>query len=126
MTAPLPSELPHQGASPRSPLGGVELPETIKLIVGGSSVGTFSFKPARYYRKPLYDNLFASSSSEDEDDPEVESVAAKNIDDDNQHIAQSGDTSDDVDSSCYGNEDTRTTSNMGTSKYKEEIAVGAS
>ena len=55
--APLPSELLHQGAIPRSPLGGVELPKTIKLIAGGSSVGTISFKPTRY-RKLLYGNLF--------------------------------------------------------------------
>ena len=92
LTAPLPSELPHQGAIPRSPFGGVELPKTIKLIAGGSLVGTISFKLARYYRKPLYHYSFDSSSSEDEDDAEVESVAAKNIDDDKQHIAQSGDT----------------------------------
>ena len=96
MTVPLPPELPHQGAIPRSPLGGVELLKTIKLIAGGSLVGTISFKLARYYRKPLYHNLFDSSSSEDGDDAEVESVAAKNIDDDKQHIAQSGDTSDEV------------------------------
>ena len=67
-----------------------------------------------------------SSSSEDEDDPEVEAVAAKNIDDDNQHIAQSGDTSADADSLSYGNENNRTTSNMGTNKYMEEIVVAAS
>ena len=47
----------------------------------------------------------------------------KNIDDDNQHVAQSGDTSDDTDSSSYGLEDTRTTSNMGTHKHMEEIVL---
>ena len=73
-----------------------------------------------------YGNIFDSSSSEDEDDPEVESVAAKNIDDDNQHTAQSGDTSNDADSLSYGNEDTRTTSNMGTHKHMEEIVLGES
>ena len=46
LTAPMPSLLPHQGVIPRSP-------KTIKLIAGGSSVGTISFKPARYYRKLL-------------------------------------------------------------------------
>ena len=37
------SIIPHQGAIPRSPLGDVELPKTIKLIAGGSSVGIISF-----------------------------------------------------------------------------------
>ena len=36
LMTPLPSELPHQGAIPTSPLGGVELPKTIKLTAGGS------------------------------------------------------------------------------------------
>ena len=49
----MPSLLPHQGVIPRSPLGGVELPQTIKLIAGGSLVGTISFKPARYFRTLL-------------------------------------------------------------------------
>ena len=89
-------------------------------------MGTISFKPARYYRKPLYGNLFESSLSEDEDDAEVESVATKNIADGKQHIAQSGDTSDDADSSSYANEDTRNTSNMGDNKHMEEIAVAVS
>ena len=75
----MPSELSHHGAIPRSPLGGVELPKTIKLIAGGSSVGTILFKPARYHRKLLYGNLFDSYSSEDEDDPEITSVAAKTL-----------------------------------------------
>ena len=95
----------------------VELPKTIKLVAGGSSVGTISVKPARYYRKLLYGILFDSSSTEDEDDPEVASVAAKNIDDDNQHVAQSGDTSNDADSASYGLEHNRATSNMGTHKH---------
>ena len=119
----MPSQLPYQGTIPRSPLGGVELPITIKLIAGGSSVGTISFKPARYYRKLLYGNLFDSSSSEDEDDPEVASVAAKNIDDDKQHVAQSGDSSDDADSSSYALEATRTTSNMGPHKTYGKIVL---
>ena len=34
---------------PRSALGGVELPQSIKLFAGGAFVGTISFKPARYY-----------------------------------------------------------------------------
>ena len=114
LTARMPSLLPHQGVIPRSPLDGVELPKTIKLIAGGSSLSTISFKPARYYRKLLYGNSLDSSSSEDEDDPEIASVTVKNIEDDNQHIAQSAETSDDGDSSCYGLEDTRTPSNMGT------------
>ena len=119
----MPSQLPYQGATPRLPLGGVELPETIKPITGGSSVGTISFKPARYYRKLLHGNLFDSSSSEEEDDPEVASVAAKNIGDDKQHIAQSGDSIDDADSSSYTLEDMRTTSIRKTLKCMEEIVV---
>ena len=47
----------------------------------------------------MYGNLFDCSSREDEDDPEVASVAAKNI------------------------EDTRTTSNMGTHNHMEEIVL---
>ena len=50
----------------------------------------------------------------------------KNINDDNQDVAQSGDTSDDADSSSYGNEDTRVTSNMGTHKHMEEIVLAGS
>ena len=50
----MPSLLPYQGVIPRSPLGGVELPQTIKLIAGGSFVGTISFKSVRYYWKPHY------------------------------------------------------------------------
>ena len=78
-----------------------------------------SFKPARYYRKPLYGSLLDSSSSEDD---EIASVTAKNIEDDNQHIAQSAETSDDGDSLSYGSEDTRTSSNMGTDKQMEAIS----
>ena len=47
----------------------------------------------------------------------------KNIDDNNQDVAQSGDTSDDARSSSYGNEDTRATSNMGTHKHMEGIVL---
>ena len=126
LAAPMPSFLPHQGIIPRSPLGGVELPHTIKLIAGGLLVGTISFKPARYYRQPLYGNSFDSSSSEDEDDPEIASVTANNIEDDNQHISQYSETSDDGDSSSYGIEDARTPSNMGTDKQMEETVVAGS
>ena len=79
LTAPMLSLLPPQGVLPRFPLGGVELPQTIKLFAGGSFVGKISFKPARYYKKLFYGNLFDSSSSEDEDDPEIASVTAKNL-----------------------------------------------
>ena len=84
-------------------------------------MGTISFKPARYYRKLLYGNLFDNSSSEDEYDPTIASVTAKNIEDDNQHIAQYGETSDDGDSSSSGLEDSRTKPNMGTDKQMEEM-----
>ena len=124
LMASLPSELPHQGAIPNSSLSGVELPQRIKLIPGGSVVGTVSFKPARYHRKPLYGNPFDSSSSEDEDNPKVQSVVAKSIDDDN--LAQSGDTSNDTSSLSCGNEDTRTTSKLGTHKWMEEIVLSGS
>ena len=87
---------------------------------------TISFKPVRYNWKLLYGNLFDNSSSVDEDDSEVASVAAKNIDDDKQHVVQSGDSSDDADSLTDALEDTRTTSNMGTHKHMEEIAFAGS
>ena len=122
LTAPMPSQLPYQGAILRSPLGGVELPKQSNQLL----VGHHWFKPARYYRKPLCGNLFGSSSSEDKDDPEATSIAAKNADDDKEHVAQSGDSSDDADSLSYGLEDTRTTSNMGTHKHMEEIILAGS
>ena len=109
LPAPMPSLLPPQGVLPRSPFGGVKLPQTfIKLIAGGSFVGTISFKATRYCKKPLYGNIFDSSSSEDENDPENASVTTKRITDDSQHIAQYSEKSDEGDSLSYGNEDTRT------------------
>ena len=87
LMSPSPSELPHQGDIPTSPLGGVELPKTIKLTAGGLVVGTISFKPERYQSKPLFDNLFDSLSSEDDDDHEVKSVVGRIIDDDNNDVA---------------------------------------
>ena len=89
-------------------------------------MGTISFKPARYYRKPLYGNLFDSSSHEDEDDPEIASVTVKNIEGDNQHIPQSAETSGDGDSLSFGLEVTRTPSNMRTDKQMEAIMVAGS
>ena len=44
-----------------------------------------------------------------------------NIEDDNQHIAQYSETSDDGDSSSYGLEDTRTTSNMGCNRNLPKV-----
>ena len=38
----LPSELPHEGTIPTSPFGGVDLPSTIKLIVGGMVLDTIT------------------------------------------------------------------------------------
>ena len=52
------------------------------------------------------------TSSEDEDDAENASVTAINIEDDNQHIEQYCETSDDGHSLSYGLEDTRTPSNL--------------
>ena len=40
----LPSLMAPQGVLPRSPLGGDELPETIKLITGWSFQGDISFE----------------------------------------------------------------------------------
>ena len=74
LPSPLPSLLPPQGVLPGSPLGGVELPQTIKVTTGGSSVDNISFKATRFYNKLLYGNLFDNSSSEGEDDPEITSV----------------------------------------------------
>ena len=117
-----------QGVLPRSPIGGVELPQTIKLITGGPFVGTtpISFKATRCYKKPPYGNLFDSSSSEDEHNPEITSDTLKKYADDNQHIAQYGETSNEGDCLSYGNEDTRTPSNMGTNKQMEDIVVAGS
>ena len=120
---PLPSSLPPQGVLPRSPLGGVELPQTIKLIDGGSFLGNITFKATRFSKKLLYGNLFDSSSSEDEDDPAITSVIQMKLTDDNQDIAQYSETSTEGDSSSYGNEGTRTPFNMGTDKLMEEIVV---
>ena len=42
-----------QGLLPRSPLGGVELPQTIKLTAGGCFQGNICFEPTQYYKKPI-------------------------------------------------------------------------
>ena len=49
LSAPLPSLLPPQGVHPRSPMGCIELPQTIKLIAGGSVLGNISFKATQIY-----------------------------------------------------------------------------
>ena len=89
-------------------------------------MGTISFKATRYWKKRLHGNLFDSSSSDDEEDPEITSITPKKFTDDNQHIAQYSETSDEGDSLSYGNEDTRTPSNMGTDKQMEDIDVAGS
>ena len=53
LSASLLSLLPPQGVLPRSALGGIELPQTIKLIAGGSVQGIISFKATWIYKKPL-------------------------------------------------------------------------
>ena len=53
LSASLPSLLPPQGVLPRSPMGGIELHQTIKLIAGGSVQGIISFKATWIYNKPL-------------------------------------------------------------------------
>ena len=41
----MPSSLPPHGVLPISPMSGIELPQTIKLIAGGYVQGIISFKP---------------------------------------------------------------------------------
>ena len=53
LSASLPSSLHPQGVLPRSPMSGIELPQTIKLIAGGSVQGIISFKATWIYKKPL-------------------------------------------------------------------------
>ena len=50
LPSPWPSSLSPQGVLPRFPLGGVELPQTIKLIADGSSLGNITFKATRFYK----------------------------------------------------------------------------
>ena len=86
-------------------------------------MGALSFKPEGYDRKPLIENLFDSSSSEDEEDPKVKLVAGKSIDDGNHDAAQSPAACVDTDSLSYGNEDYRSTSKMGTCKLMKETVL---
>ena len=119
LPSPLPSLLPPQGVLLRSPLSGVELPQTIKLIAGGSFQGNISFTATQFYKKPLFGNLFDSSSSEDEDDSVITSVIPTKFMNDRQGTAQYSETSSDSDSSSYALEETRTPSNMGNEKLME-------
>ena len=123
LTSPLQSLLPPQGVLPRSPLGGVELPQTIKLIAGGVFLHKISFKATKFYKKLLYGHLFDSSSSEDEDDPAISSVIPLKFTDDYQVITQYSERSPGGDHSSYVNEETRTPSNMGNDKPIKEIVV---
>ena len=50
----MPSSLSPQGVLPRSPLGGVELPQTFKLIAGGSFVGNISYKSSRFTKNTIW------------------------------------------------------------------------
>ena len=96
-SALLPSSLPPKGVIPRSPMGGIELPQTIKLIAGGSVEGIISFKAAWIYKKPLFGNLFDSSSSEFEDDPGMKPTMVTNLRTDDPVAAQYGVTNSDSD-----------------------------
>ena len=86
-------------------MGGIELPQTIKLIAGGSVQGMISFKAKWIYKKPLYGNLFDSSSSEYEEDPGMKPAMLTNLTADNQVEAQYRGTNSDSGSSCYALED---------------------
>ena len=48
LPSPSPSQMAPQGVLPRSPLGGVELPQTIKLIAGGCFQGNICFEATHY------------------------------------------------------------------------------
>ena len=60
-------------------MSGIELPQTIKLIVGGSVQGIISFKATQIYKKPLSGNSFDSSSSEYEEDPGMKPAMLTNL-----------------------------------------------
>ena len=117
----MPSSLPPQGVLPRYPMGGIELPQTIKLIAGGSVQGNISFKATWIYKKPLYGNLFDSSSSEYEEDPGMKPAMLIDITADDQVEAQHSGTNSDSDSSSYALEVTRTPSKTCSNKPLMEI-----
>ena len=99
LSASLSSLLPPHIIIPRSPKGGIELPQTIKLIAGGSVHGIISFKVTWIYKKPLYGNLFDSSSSESDDNRGMKPVMVPNLRTDDPVPAQHSGTNSDSDGS---------------------------
>ena len=99
LSASLPSSLSPQSIIPRSPMGGIELPQTMKLIAVGSVHGIISFKAAWIYKKPLYGNLFDSSSSESDDNPGMKPVMVPNLRTDDPAPPQYSGTNSDSDGS---------------------------
>ena len=126
LSASLPSSLPPQGVIPRSPMRGIELPQTIKLIAGGSVKGIISFKATWIYMKPLYGNLFDSSSSEFEDDPRMKPAMVTNLRTDDPVAAQYSVTNSDSDGSSDALEVTRTPSKTVNNKLTMEILLTGS
>ena len=126
LSASWPSLLPSQGALPRSPMGGIELPQTIKLVAGGSVQCIISFKAKQIYKKPVYGNLFDSSFSEYEEDPEMKPAMLTNLTADDQVKAQYSGTNSGCDSSSYALEDTSTPSKTCSNKQLMEILLAGS
>ena len=126
-----------QGVLARSPLCGVELPQTIKLIAGGHFQGNICFEATWYCKKSIYGDLFENSST-DEDDDTVSKLANLTSDPigdkaiplkstrDYQVTAQYSETSTDSDSSIYACEETILPPNLGNEKPMELIELPCS
>ena len=102
-------------------MGGIELPQTIKLIAGGSVQGIISFKASWIHNKPIYGNLFDSYSSEYEEDPGMKTAMLTNLTADDQVEAQHSGTNSDSDSSSYVLEFMRTPSKPCSNKPSMDI-----
>ena len=105
---------------------GIELPQTIKLIAGGSVQGIISFKATWTYKKPLYGNLFDSSSSEFEDDPGMKPAMVNNLRTDDPVAAQCSGTNSDSDGSSDALAVTKTPSKTCSNKPLMEILLTGS
>ena len=124
-----------QGALPRSPLHGVELPQTIKLIAGGCFQGNICFEATQHYKKPIYGDLFENSSTNNNDDnaskltfpmkttsdPTCDLALPLKSTSDYQVTVQYSETSTDSDSSSYACEETRLPPNMGNEKPQNSL-----
>ena len=107
-------------------MGGIELPQTIKLIAGGSAQHIISFKAAWIYKKPLHGNLFDSSSSEFEDDPGMKPAMETNLRTDDPVAAQYSVTNSNSDGSSNELEVMRTPSKTCNNKLSMEILLTGS